>query len=486
MGAAAGIVLSQWGVTALVSCIPDAQLQGMPYLLDATTNLPLILFLLGVAVLTTVLFGLAPGLAIARAPVGEILKEESRGVTSTGQARLRSGLVAGEIAISFVLLVGAGLMLRSMIALTQRNPGFDASHLLTFGVNLPNTTYPAQPESADDNPAAIHFAHQFEERLRATPGVEGVGMSSGIPLSPGGASIRFVIEGHPVGSGTEDECEIRTVDSGYFPVLRAPLIEGRFFNDAVDAEFKPGTVIVNQSWVKRYLPNEDAIGKQIRFTFNPKNPFLQIVGVVGDIAETGLANPFGPVIYAPNDQNPNTFLSMIVRTKGDPAAFVGASRGLLRQMDPQLALILPQSLEEVASTSPGVFLRRYPAYLIGSFAALALILAITGLHGLISYSVVQRTREIGIRVTLGAQPRDILRLMMRQGLAAVFAGVAIGVVAALMLAQLMASLLYGVGPRDASTIVGVAAVLMSVAIVACVLPALRATRVDPIVALRYE
>jgi putative ABC transport system permease protein len=313
-----------------------------------------------------------------------------------------------------------------------------------------------------------------------------VGQSSGAPLSGNGGTIRFLVEGHPVESGKEDECQIRTVDSGYFPTLRATLVKGRFFNDAVDAEFKPGTVIVNQAWVKQYLPNENAIGKRLRFTFNAKNPYLEIVGVVGDIAETGLADPFVPVIYAPNDQGPNGVPQIVMRTKGDPAAFVGASRTVLRQMDPRLALMLPLSIEEVADTSPGVFLRRYPAYLIGSFAALALILAITGLHGLISYSVVQRTREIGIRVTLGAQPRDILRLMVRQGLAAVFTGVAIGVVAAVILAHLMTSLLYGVAPSDAITLVSVAVVLMGVAILACVLPALRATHVDPIVALRYE
>jgi putative ABC transport system permease protein len=486
LGAAAGILIAQWGVSALISAIPDAQLQTMPYLRDASTNLPVLLFLVAVTALTGLIFGLAPGFAIARTPVGKILKDESRGATSSTHAGLRNAFVAAEIAICLVLLVGAGLMLRSFQALVHRNPGFDMNNVLTFSVNLPDATYPQQQSYPYDSPKAIQFAHQFKDRLRATPGVESVGMSSGIPLSNNGGTIRFVIEGHPVPSGTEDECQIRTVDSGYFPALKIPLIGGRLFNDAADAAHAPGTAIVNQAWAKRYLPGENAVGKRVRFTFSSKNQFLEIVGVAGDIAETDLADTFSPVIYVPNDQTPNTFLSLLVRTKGDPAAFVGASRAALHEMDPQLALIAPESLEQIVGESQGVFLRRYPSYLIGAFAGLALILAITGLHGLISYSVMQRTREIGIRVALGAQPRDILQLVLRRGLPAVFVGVGIGIVAAFALTRLMSSLLYGVTPNDAITFVSVACLLTLVAVVACLMPARRAMRVDPMVALRYE
>jgi putative ABC transport system permease protein len=245
-------------------------------------------------------------------------------------------------------------------------------------------------------------------------------------------------------------------------------------------------VIVNQAFVKRYFPGEDPIGKRMRFTFNPKAPYMEIVGVAGDIAEIDLAAAPPPILYTPNDQGPNTFAIFLVRTAGDPSAFIGAVRTALRQLDPQLAVIIAQPLEQVANDSPAVFLRRYPSYLIGIFAVVALILAVTGLHGLISYSVVQRTREIGIRMALGAQASDVLKMVLRQGLAAVMAGIVIGIVAALALTRLMASLLYGVTPTDALTFASVALILTAVAIFACVLPARRATRVDPIVALRHD
>jgi putative ABC transport system permease protein len=485
LGAAAGILVAQWGVSALIAAIPVSILQSLPYLSDAGLNLPVLLFLVCVTVLTGVIFGLAPGLAVAESSVGEILKEDSRGATSGTHARLRHAFVTGEIAICLVLLVGAGLMVRSFHSLVRKNPGFDAHNVLTFAVNLPDYSYPSQNEYPSANPSAIRFAHQYTGLLRALPGVVSVGISSNTPMSGGGNTVRFVVEGRPVESGEEDEAQIRGVDSGYFPALKIPLIEGRFFNDLDKWESTP-VVIVNQAFVKRYFPAEDPIGKRMRFTFNPKTPYMQIVGVVGDISEIDLASAPPPILYMPNDQGPNTFAIFLVRTAGDPSAFVGAVRAALRQLDPQLAVIIAQPLEQVANDSPAVFLRRYPSYLIGIFAVLALILAITGLHGLISYSVVQRTREIGIRMALGAQPGDVVSMILRQGIAAVVAGIAIGIIAALALTRLMASLLYGVTPTDALTFGSVASILIIVAISACVMPARRATRVDPIEALRHE
>ena len=244
--------------------------------------------------------------------------------------------------------------------------------------------------------------------------------------------------------------------------------------------------MVSRAFVKAYLHGENPIGKRVRFTYSAQNPYLQIVGIAGDTASIDLAAVPPAIIYTPNDQGPNTYLSYIVRTAGEPAAFVGAARAALQQMDPQLPLIQPQSLEDVANQSPSVFLRRYPSYLIGCFAALALILAIVGLYGLISHLVLQRTREIGIRVALGAQRPDILKMVLRQGIRATLAGVAIGVVAGLALTRLMSSLLFGVGPNDGLTFLSVALLLLAVALAACLIPARRATRVDPIVALRYE
>jgi putative ABC transport system permease protein len=457
----------------------------MPYLRDAAINLPVLLFLCGVTVLTGILFGLAPGLEASRTSLNDVLKDESRGGTSTGHARLRNTLVIAEISISLVLLVGAGLLLQSLHALLGQDPGFNLHNVLTFSVNLPDSAYPSDKTPPYYSPAAVRFDHAFTERLRNVPGVLDVGQTSGIPASGGSGTIRFVIEGRTTALGQEDECQIIGVSTGYFSSLKIPLAEGRFFA-ATDTVESPGVVVVSRAFVKTYLPGENPIGKRVRFTYSAKNPFLQIVGVAADTASIDLAAAPPAIIYTPNDQGPNTFLSYIVRTAGEPAAFVGAARAALQQIDPQLPLVQPQSLEQVANQSPSVFLRRYPSYLIGCFATLALILAVVGLYGLISHLVLQRTREIGIRVALGAQRPDILKMILRQGIRPTLAGVVIGVVAGLGLTRLMSSLLFGVGPNDWLTFVSVALLLLAVALAACFIPARRATRVDPIVALRYE
>jgi putative ABC transport system permease protein len=484
-GACIGLIGAQWGVNLLIAAIPESLLRATPYLRNAGINLPVLLFLCGVTVLTGILFGLAPGLHASRMTLNDVLKDESRSGTSGGQARLRNALVIAEISISLVLLVGAGLLLRSLHALLRQDLGFNFHNVLAFSVNLPDSAYPSDKTSPYYSAAAVRFDHDFTRRLRSLPGVIDVGQTSGIPASGGSGTIRFVVEGRTTALGQEDECQIISVSAGYFSSLKIPLVDGRFFsaNDTKDA---PGTVVVSRAFVKAYLSGENPIGKRIRFTFSAQNPFLQIVGVAGDTASIDIAAPPPAIIYTANDQGPSTYLSYLVRTAGEPAAFVGTARAALHEMDPQLPMIQPQSLEEIANQSPSVFLRRYSSYLIGSFAALALILAIVGLYGLISHMVFQRTREIGIRVALGAQRRDILRMVLRQGIVATLAGVAIGIVAALALTRLLSSLLFGVTPGDWVTFLSVAVLLLVVALVACSIPARRATRVDPIVALRYE
>jgi putative ABC transport system permease protein len=484
-GAGVGLVGAQWGVNLLIAAIPESLLQATPYLRNAGINVPVLLFLCGVTVLTGILFGLAPSLHASRTSLNDVLKDESRGGTSGGQARLRNVLVIAEISISLVLLVGAGLLLRSLHALLRQDPGFNLHNVLAFSVNLPDSAYPSDKTPPYYSAAAVRFDHEFTQRLRSLPGVIEVGQTSGIPANGGSGTIRFVIEGRTTALGQEDECQIISVSTGYFSSLKIPLVDGRFFN-ATDKQDAPGTVVVSRAFVKAYLPGENPIGKRIRFTFSAQNPFLQIVGVAGDTASIDIAAPAPAIIYTANDQGPSTFLSYLVRTAREPAAFVGTARAALHEMDPQLPMIQPQSLEQIANQSPSVFLRRYPSYLIGSFAALALILAVVGLYGLISQMVLQRTREIGIRVALGAQRRDILRMVLRQGIFATVAGVAIGVVAALALTRLLSSLLFGVSPGDWVTFVSVGVLLLVVALVACSIPARRATRVDPIVALRYE
>ena len=485
IGAAVGLLGAQWGVNLLVAAIPESQLQSMPYLRDSGMNLPVLLFLGGVTVLTGILFGLAPGLDASRTSLNDVLKDESRGGTSAGHARLRNTLVIAEISISLVLLVGAGLLLKSLHALLGQDPGFNLHNVLTFSVNLPDSSYPSDKTPPYYSAAAVRFDHDFTQRLRSLPGVLDVGQTSGIPASGGSGTIRFVVEGRPTATGQEDECQIITVSTGYFSSLKIPLADGRFFN-ARDVRGAPDVVVVSRAFSKAYFPGENPIGKRIRFTYSAQNPFLQIVGVAADTASIDLAAPPPPIIYTPNDQGPSTYLSYMVRTAGEPDAFVGATRAALQEVDPQLPLIQPQSLEQIANQSPSVFLRRYPSYLIGSLAALALILAVVGLYGLISHLVLRRTREIGIRVALGAQRRDIMRMVLRQGLRATVAGVTIGVVAGLALTRLLRSLLYGVTPGDWLTFLSVALLLLVVALAACSIPARRATRVDPIVALRYE
>lgn len=485
LGGAAGLMCAKWGVDLLVGAIPVQQLQSMPFLRDAGLHLPVLAFLFGVSVLTGVLFGLAPGLSASQASLNDALKDETRGGTSGAQARLRNALVISEIAISLVLLVGAGLMWKSLRALLGQDPGYDATHVLTFDVNLPDASYPSVKKYPFSSPAAIRFEHTFTERLRNLPGVQGVAMASGIPANGGAGTIRFVEQGRPVVAGQEDEASILTVNVTYFATLKIPLVAGRLFN-ANDSQDAPQVLIVNRAFASRYFPHEDAVGKLIRFTYNAKEPFRQIVGVAGDTAEEDLAAPHPPLVYYPNDQGPATYLRYMIRTAADPAAFVNTARTALHEMDPQLPMIQPQTLEQVAKDSPSVFLRRYPSFLIAGFATLALILATVGLYGLISYSIAQRTREIGIRVTLGAQRRDILRIVMRQGLTAALTGIAIGVIAGLGLTQLLRKLLFGVQPGDWMTFAGVSIILLLVAAAACVTPAQRALGIDPMAALRHE
>jgi len=488
IGALLGFLGAALGVWLLARSIPEAQLTAMPYLADVGISFPVLAFVAGITVLTAILFGLGPGLSVPQTPITEVLKDESRGGTSSSRAAMRNVLVIGEIALCLVLLVAGGLMLQSLRSVLSQNPGFEPDHVLTFLVTLSGPSYPVSKTWPFSNPNGLRFAHEFLDRLRAVPGVLGASATSGLPVAGNRSTNRFLVEGRAVAPGEEESSISRRVEKDYFAVMKIPLLRGRFFA-ASDTPNSPWIAIVNEAWVKRYLPGgEDPTGKRLRMTFSPEEPFRQIVGVVGDVAEDNLAVPPPTVIYIPVDQDSGytTYLNYVIRTSGDPMAMLGTARSTIHSTDPELAFIQPQSLEEFVDRSPAVFLRRYPFYLIGSFASLALILATIGLYGLISYSVLQRTREIGIRMALGAQRPDILKLVIRQGVIAAVTGVAIGLVGGVVLTRVMASLLYGVSSSDWLIFVCVSLLLLLVALAASYIPAHRATVVDPMVALRNE
>jgi predicted permease len=478
-GGVLGLILAEWGTSLLIAAIPDTLLAFAPFLRDAHTNLAVLAFLCVAVIFTGIAFGLAPALQISRGQECEALKEETRASAGGVRTRLRGVLVVAEIAFSLVLLIGSGLMVKSLTALLGRDPGFDAKNLLTFSVNLPPTTYPKDPD-------AIRFDKEFTERVRALPGVAGLASNSVVPLTGNGASIRFVIEGQPVAMGHENECNIRDVSNNYFSVMKIPLRAGRLFDDSADSSTAPQHVIVNEAWAKQYLHGQDPIGKRIKFTYSPKENYREIVGVVENTADAGLDSPEESSLFLPFTQDTNSFINYVVRTAGDPTNAVGEVRASLHATDPQLVLIQPFTMDQIIAQSPSVFLRRYPSYLIGSFAALALILAMIGLYGLVSYSASQRTRELGIRIALGAQQKDVMRLVLGEGARLTVLGVVFGLLAALGLTQLMRSLLFGVSALDPGTFVSVAVVLAIVAVVACCIPARRAMRTDPAAALRYE
>ncbi len=485
-GAAIGLVAAQWGVSMLLAAIPETQLRAMPYLRSAGVSFPVLAFLCLITLVTAMLFGLAPAIAATRSSVNDILKDETRGGTSSTHARLRNSLVVVEIAVTLILLVAGSLMLQSLRALLRHDVGFDSHKVLTFDVNLPDNSYPNDKDDPDKNSSADKFGREFRERLRNSPGIVNVASTSIVPASGNGSSIRFLVEGRPKPLGHEDECNISEVSGEYFSTMKIPLVEGRFFTPDDMKANAPDVVIVSHAFAASYFPGESPVGKRIRYTYSPKQPFRQIIGVVGDVALVDLDQPPPAVIYNPNETSGDTYLSYVVRTEGDSLAAVGAARAILHDIDPQLPLIEPRTLEQVAAQAPSVFLRSYPSLLIGSFAALALILAMIGLYGVISYSVLQRTREIGIRVAMGAQRPDVLRLILREALLTSGIGISVGVLAGLFLTQWMTSLLYGVTPGDWRTFSVASVCLLLVAIAACAIPAARATRVDPVNALRYE
>jgi putative ABC transport system permease protein len=476
-GGLVGLLLAYWGTAALVSMLPPNQINALPFLQNLKVDARMLGFSFGLSVLTGMIFGLAPALQSSRLELTAVLKEGGRNTSGTASHRLRSALVMTEIALAMVLLVGAGMLLKSLVRVLKTDPGFNPENVLTMTVVLPAAKY----TEANNQ---ISFQDQMQARVQALPGVAGVGTVNILPLQPGNTT-RVHVEGDPVPQpGQELEANIRTVSENYFRTLGVPLISGRVFDNRDSANVPP-VVIIGKTMADRIFPGRDPIGRRLKYA-GVEAPPISIVGVVGDVKITGLDQETRPVVYYPFRQNASTFANLVVRTTADPTALTGSIRNEIHSLEPAAAIFNVQAMPELIANSPAAFMRRFPATLIGVFAGLALLLSAIGIYGVVSYSVSQQTHYIGVRMALGARASDILKLVLKQGLIIAFAGIAIGAVGAFALMRLLQSLLFEVKANDASTYGVVAAALFFIALLACYLPARRATRVDPLVALRYE
>jgi putative ABC transport system permease protein len=477
-GGAAGLVLALWGVDLLVAAIPAAQLAQMPYLRGLSLDADVLLFAFGLSLLTGVLFGLTPALASTRADLQESLKEGGRSSGSRASARLRDLLVVSEVALALVLLVGAGLLLKSLAVMLKVDPGFDTRGLLTMRVALPPARYAEEARAA-------RFYEELLRRVSGLPGVRGAAATSNLPLAGEGGTGAPQVFGRTTPASELTEAHLRTVSANYFGVMGIPLVDGRAFGERDTAE-APRVLLVNKTYAERVFPGEEPVGRRLTFKWSGERQF-EIVGVVGDEKVTSLDARTTPVVYFHNQQDADASAALVVRAEGaDPSALAGAVREAARGLDPEVPVFAVQTLEQMVSGTRATFVRRYPAYLTGVFACVALLLALVGIYGVVSYAVTQRTREIAVRVALGARGRDVMRLVLRHGLGLALAGVAAGALGALALTRLIEGLLFGVSAADPAVYALVSLLLFGVALLACLVPARRATKVDPMVALRYE
>jgi putative ABC transport system permease protein len=496
-GGALGLLLAVWGVALLVGLGPN-----VPRLAEIGFDPAVLAFTFGLALVTSVIFGLVPALQASKTDLNETLKESGR--SSTGGARRRvlgNSLVVSEVAISFVLLIGAGLMINSLLHLQRVNPGFRTDHILTMQIALP-------PKYARDRPElTAGFFKQLNERVKALPGVEAAGLTTGLPLTNSGWGKIFTVEDRPAPKSLDEipNVQYEQVSADYFGALGIPILRGRAFTERDTRDTAPAAVI-NETFARRFFADEDPIGKRlflgppeqlvppdILAALPPGFRFLRftIIGVIGDVRQSGLNQPVVTEIYTLHEQelaskfaNPSNYMYLAVRTAGEPSSLVGAIRHEVQQLDPEQPIADVATMEELLATS--LSQSRFSTLLLGVFAGVALLLAAVGLYGVISYSVEQRTHEIGIRVALGAQSGDVLKLVVRQGLTLTIAGVAIGLGASLLVTRVMTSLLYGVTATDPLTFAIIPLLLTGAALAASFIPARRATKVDPMVALRYE
>ena len=483
-GAALGIFLSVWGLDLL----KKIGARTIPRLAEVNVDLWVLVVTAIVAVGTGILFGLIPAFASAKPELTEALKEGGRSST-TGARRnqVRNALVVAEIALALVLLVGAGLLLKSYARVQNIDPGFDRKNILTAELYLPSQKYPGSASPNYNNGAAItNFWNEALRRVQQLPGVEATALTVVLPLSGSNTDSSFAIEGRemrPNEPGPDEE--IRTISPDYFRVLKTPLLRGRFLTEADNAD-APGAVIINEALAKKYWPNEDALGKRITFD-NPRKPnpkWVTVIGIVRSIRHRALDLDPAPEYYLGLAQNPEREMVLTVRSTQDPRSLASAVRREIQSIDPDQPIANIRTLENV--TAESVAPRRMSMVLLGAFAGIALLLASVGIYGVISYLVVQRTHEIGVRMALGAQRGDVLRLVVGHAAKLVGIGTIIGLVLAVFSTRTLSSFLYTVGAFDLATFLVVTIALGAVALLASYIPALRATRADPMIALSHN
>jgi putative ABC transport system permease protein len=472
IGGGVGLALAFWGVAAVRALAPV----GLPRIATVDVNAPAALFNFGIALIAGLVCGLAPALRSHRGDLHETLKADARGSADRSGARTRSALIVIETALGVTVLVGAGLLLRSFLELERVPLGFRPEQILTFRAALPASRY-------DTGAKRTAFYQQLAERLRALPGAQSASGVSALPLSMSTRSTGIMIEGAPPPApGQIPLVDYRSVTPGYFSTMGIPLLRGRdvAWSDAPTSE---PVIAISDAMARKFWPNQDAVGKRIRR--GPTAPWITVVGIVGDVQHADLVHQPRPAMYLPPYQDHGTrdvIADWAVKTSGAPAAFAASIRSVVSAIDPLLPITRVQTLQRLRSAATAQ--EQFNLLLVGVFALVALILAAVGLYGVTSYTVAQRTRELGIRLALGAQPGVVLRIVLGQGARLVAAGLAIGIVVSLALTRVMATLLFGVGARDPMTFAGVGALLALVSVVSCYIPARRAMRVDPVVALR--
>jgi putative ABC transport system permease protein len=475
IGGAVGLLLAFWGLDALLALSPA----DVPHLDQTKIDFRVLVFTLGVSLVTGLVFGLVPALQASKPDLNDALKEGGRGAGGgTRTIRIRNLLVVSEIALSLVLLVGAGLLIRSFMRLQQFELGFNPENLLTMRIQLPASKY-------KDGKQVASFYQQLLERIDAVPGVQSAGAIASVFLTDTPNSTNFSIEGRPVATGAESiEVPLDSVSNDYFKVMGIPLLAGREFNDH-DVKGSTPVAIINRTFAERFFPGEDPIGK--RYVYgrpDPKNDWITIVGIVGDMRRTGFDRPVRPETFLPEAQFTDNALTIVARTTGDPAALAAALRSEVWAIDKDQSVYEVKTMRETLAEM--LSQRRFNMLLLGIFAAVALTLAAVGIYGVMSYAVAERTHEIGLRMALGAQTGDVLGLIVRQGMLLAVTGLFVGLVASFALTRLMSALLYGVSATDPLTFIVIPVALTGVALGACLVPARRAIKVDPMIALRYE